>query len=412
VRGRGDRREARFGDGLLVAQVALALVLLAGSALLLGSFQRLRAVDPGFRPDGVLVADLNLVAGGYASGPEVDVFYRTLVERVEALPGVVRAAVGTSPLQEVFGCSGLYVEGVVLREGELPPCVPMMFVGPGYWEVLGIPMLAGRGLETADASSLPVAVVSENLAERLWPVADPLAAGVHPAPREGPPWYRVVGVSGSVHGRGPADPATEVMYLPIVSEPEESQGNDDGGWFGGSTQLLVASMPGREAELAPALRSLVQELDPNVTLTVAGTLERQLSRTMVRTSFTLLLLGTAGVTALLLGLVGLYGVVAYRVGRRRAEIGVRMALGAPASRVRNMVLAQSLRVVLLGTALGLGAARLLSGLLDSLLYEVEPGDPRLLALAAASLVVTAFVASWIPARRVTRVDPVEALRGD
>jgi hypothetical protein len=292
---------------------------------------------------------------------------------------------------------------VELREGEFPPCVPIAWVSPGYWEVLGIPSRRGRACDASDAAGLPVAILSANAAERLWPGGDPLQGGVHPSPRRGPPWFRVVGVSGAVHGAGPDRPATESLYLPIGSTTL---------FTARSTELLVAAPAGAATSLAPALRALMAELDPDTPLTVVGTLEERLAASMVRTSFTLFLLGIAALTALALGVVGLYGVVAYRVGARRGEIGIRMAVGAGRGQVRRLVLAHSLGLVGLGTALGLAASFALSGLLDSLLFGVNPGDPGTLALAALTLVATAAAAAWIPAQRATRIDPVEALRGE
>lgn len=402
-----SRSQSHAGGGLVVAQVALALVLLAGSGLLVRTFQALRAVDPGFEPEGVLVAEFSVPSASYASIEEVLLFQDRLLEIVQGVPGVRRAALGPSPLGP-GGCNGLYVEGMVLAEGQFPPCVPVASVSTGYWDVLGIDLVAGRPLEAADqgVGGPRVAVVSENVARRLWPGGDPLAGGVHPSPGTGPPWFQVVGVAGAVHGRGPDQPATETVYLPMGALADQ-------GWIIRTQTLLVATGTAEgETDLASALRSAVASLDPGVPLTVQGSLTEAQARTMSRSTFTLFLLGTAAATALVLGLVGLYGVVAYRVGRRRAEIGVRMAMGARAAHVRRLVLGHSLRLVAWGTALGLVASLLLTRTLASLLYGVSPGDPGTMVLAAAALVVTALVASWIPAERATRVDPTTALRSE
>jgi ABC-type antimicrobial peptide transport system permease subunit len=211
-----------------------------------------------------------------------------------------------------------------------------------------------------------------------------------------------VGVSGAVRGGGPEQQPTEILYLPLTSAFGVTR----------ASTLLVATSPGAEMSLAPALRALVGELDPDVPLTIVGTLEDQLSASMVRTSFTLFLLGIAALTALALGVVGLYGVVAYRVSARQGEIGIRMAVGAGRGQVRRLVLSHSLRLVGVGAAIGLAASLALSGLLESLLFGVRPGDPATIALATATLLVTATLAAWIPAQRATRIDPVDALRGE
>jgi putative ABC transport system permease protein len=407
ARGTGDSRaQVAVGGGFVVAQVALALVLLSGSALLVRTFRELRAVDPGFQPAGVLVSELSLPAPSYPGAEEVRVFRDRLLEAVEALPGVRGAAFGPSPLAQ-GGCNGLYVEGMTLPAGQFPPCEPVVFVSPGYWELMGIRSTAGRTLAPADEDpGVPaVAVVSESVARRLWPDGDPLAGGVHPSPRHGPPWFRVVGVVGSVRGHGPEQPPTDAVYLPV--------GTMDGeGWLDRSLSLLVRTAAGRESEVVPALRRAVTGLDAAVPLTVTGSLADEQARTMSRSTLTLYLLGGAAATALALGLVGLYGVVAYRVGTRRAEIGLRMALGAPAAQVRALVLRHSLRLVATGTVLGLTASAFLTRFLSSLLFGVRPGDPGALALAAVALVLTALAAAWIPAQRATRVDPATALRNE
>lgn len=247
--------------------------------------------------------------------------------------------------------------------------------------------------------------IQHHVARRLWPGEDPLHGAVHPSPRSGPPWFRVVGITESVRGDGPDQPPTGRVYLPVGSMDNE-------GWLSRSATLLVRTAPGRELGLATAVRRVITGLDPAVPLTVRGSVTETWARTMGRSTFTLFLLAAAAGTAVILGLVGLYGVVAYRVGRRRAEIGLRMALGARAGQVRMMILRHSLRLVAVGTVIGVVASALLSRALGSLLFGVRPGDPVTLASAAAALVLTALAATWIPARRASRVAPTEALRSD
>ncbi len=401
-----SRTQAAVGGGLVVAQVALALVLLSGSALLLRTLQSLRSVDPGFEAAGVLVGEFALPAPSYPSTAEVQDFQARLLEAVAALPGVRQAALGPSPVGQ-RGCNGLYVEGRLVAEGEMPPCVPVVFVGPGYFELLGMDVAEGRALGESDdrTGAVPVGVVSANVASRVWPAGGALGAGVHPSPRQGPPWYRIEGIVEPVRDRGPDQPAGEALYLPFSAMEEL-------GWLQRTSTLLVKTDPGREVDLAAPLRTLLTELDPAVPLTVQGSLESLQARTMRRSTFTLFLLGTAAGTTLILGLVGLYGVVAYRVGTRRAEIGLRMAMGARGVQVRRMVLGRSMRLVALGTVLGLAASVLATRVLSSLLFGVEPGDPQALAGAALTLVATAALACWIPALRASRVDPATALRGE
>ncbi len=406
ARGTGDRSQAATGDALVVGQVALALVLLSSAALLFRSFQNLRGVDVGFDASGILAADVALPADGYPSDDAALAFLDAARARIGALPGVEAVAVGPSPMALGGGCSGLYREDETLPPGSFPPCAGMTQVGAGWAGLLDVPVVAGRNLTPAEvADGAPVALVSQALARRLWPGQDPLGRGIRPAPRKGPPWYRVVGVLGDVRGAGPREPPVETVYFP------PAMALDPWGPLR-STALLIRTDARAEASVAGALRGAIAELDPRVPVTVLGRVSDEVARSMVRTSFTLFLLGTASLTALVLGLVGLYGVVAYRVGSRTAEIGVRMALGARGGQVRALALGHSLRLVAVGTALGLGGALLLTRFLGSLLYGVRAGDPLVLAAATGALLATALAASWIPARRASRVDPAVALRGE
>ncbi len=393
---------------LVVAQVALALVLLSGAALMVRTFRSLRSVDLGFRSAGVLAAHVSVPADVYPE-EEARVFVEDLLGRLRALPGVASAAVGPTPISDgTRGCTSLYVEGVVLGADELPPCVPQSTSASAeYRSLLSIPLVEGRFLESADAANrLPVAVVSENLAQRLWPGEDPLGKAVRPGPmRPGFGFYRVVGVVGAVRAEGPAADPIEQIYYPMLGAYGE-------GWAPHSLTLLVRGNVGGEGALAGQVRQTVAALDPDVPVTIEGPVTEVVARSTVRTTFTLLLLGIAAFTALVLGLAGLYGVVSYQVGTRRGELGLRMALGAQASQVRNLVLGHTLRIVALGVALGLAGAWGLGRVMESLLYGVAAGDPATLAAAAGVLVLATLLASWIPARRATRVDPAEALQAE
>lgn len=398
-------RSSRIRALLTVGQVALAVVLLSGSALLLRSFQGLRAVEPGYEPDGVFVGQSTLPPGEYPSDDEVVALYRSLVARMEALPGVERTAIGPSPVGLTEACSVGVVEGRPVPDGELPPCVPMTWgVSAGYFETLGMRLVAGRTFRPEDADArAPVLVVTRNLAERLWPGEDPLGKGFRPVSPPRDHYLRVVGVVEPVRGQGLDRPASEMMYFPLTQAPGD-------GFAPRSATVLVRTEAGREYDVAAPFRDAVAALEPNAPVAVRGSLRDALDATMVRTSFTLLLMGAAAGVTLLLGLVGLYGVVAYQVRGRSRELGLRMALGAEAGQVRNLVLGRSLRLVVAGLLAGLGAAVYLGRFLEALLFQVEPADPALLGLAAAAMAATALLASWIPARRATRIDPARTLR--
>jgi predicted permease len=401
-------RSSRIRGLLTAGQVALAVVLLSGSALLLRSFQALRAVDPGYEPDGVFVGDVTLPPGRYPSDDEVVAVYRSLLSRLEALPGVERAAIGPSPVGLTEACSVGLVEGREVADEELPPCVPMTWgVSAGYFETLGMRLVSGRAFRPEDADArAPALVVTRNLAERLWPGEDPLGKGFRPVSPPRDHFLRVVGVVEPVRGQGLDRPASEMMYFPLTQPPGDGFEN----FAPRSATVLVRTEAGREREVTAPFRAAVAELEPNAPLAVRGSLRDAVDATMVRTSFTLLLMGAAAGITLLLGLVGVYGVVAYQVRGRSRELGLRIALGAEAGQVRNLVLGRSLRVVLAGLLVGLVAAVYLGRFLEALLFQVEPADPALLGLAAAAMASTALLASWIPARRATRIDPARTLR--
>jgi putative ABC transport system permease protein len=391
----GSRRQHGARAALVVAQVALSLVLLAGAALLFQSFRRLSAVHPGFDPRGVLTFRVSLPAARAESFEAADAFHRALVARLEAVPGVEAAGVGSAlPLSGYDGCTAVIVEGPAQA------CVPVHTAAPGWLRALGVPV---RGREGAWGEGR-VAVVSRAFAERTWPGRDPVGrtlyvGGIDTAP------YRVVGVAGDVRGAGLDRPATEDVHLPL-HPPSPALGSAPPP----SVAVALRARAGRPERLEAAVRRAVAEVDPQAPVADVRPLSALVSTSMARTSFAALLLGAASLLALALSAVGMYGVVAYLVAQRRAEIGIRMALGAPARRVAREVVAGSLRLAALGVVLGLAGAVAATRALRSLLFGVSPADPWVLALASAFLAAVAALASWAPARRAMRVDPAEALR--
>ena len=408
--GRGmtpSRRQHAVRGALVVGQVALALVLLAAAGLMLRTFQNLRGVHPGVEPRGVLTLGLALPGLRYEDDAAVARFHQELARRLEALPGV--EAVGATnqfPLAGGGGCSVVFVEDTPNPPGGEPPCVRVSMPTPGYFEAMGIPVRGSVPTWSDVQRGAAGVVVSRALAERFWPGQDPIGKGIR-GNGWARPFYRVVGVAGDVRGAGLDQPPTEEAYFPVVPMegaplwgPQRAMG------------LAVRTSLSSPAELAPAIRRVVAELDREVPVANVRTLEGLVARSMARVSFTLMLLGTAAAMALLLSAVGIYGVVSYIVGQRRAEIGVRMALGARIAQVGRMVVMQSLRLAALGVALGLAGALLATRALASMLYDVAPTDPLTLAAVAALLVALAAAASYLPARRAARVDPAEVLRGE
>ncbi|HEX7049890.1 MAG TPA: ABC transporter permease [Longimicrobiales bacterium] len=405
------RERQRVRSALVVGQVALALILIVGAGLLLESFRGLRAVDPGVDPEGVLTMELYLPSGRYDGHAARWQFYRAMLERVRALPGVTAAGVSNDmPFSGGYGCTTqAFADREVyarLDDAGLTTCAGQTPTSPGYFEALGIPLLAGRTFRDDDnsGSGEPVAVVSRAFAERFWPGEDPIGKRVAPGSRSAP-FYRVVGVVGDVYASSVEEAPAVAIYYPIVPAP------GSGGW-GSARYLVVRTELADPASLFPAIRRIVADLDPAIPLANVDEMQTIVDRSMSRQSFTLALLALAAGVALALAAIGLYGVVSYVVTRRTGEIGVRIALGAQARQVERLVVAGSLRLVLAGLVAGTGAALLLTRLLRGMLFGIEPTDPIAYIAAATLLAGVAGFASWLPARRAARVDPMVALRAE
>jgi predicted permease len=395
---------------LLVSQVAMAVMLVVGAGLLMRSYRALRAVEPGIEPAGVLTLRISLPRQ-YDSLPFMWRFYDDLVRRVQDLPGVSAAGVSWSlPFTGTYGCTGQTFEDAAvqahLREIGSTTCADMAPASPGYFDALGIPLLAGRGFTAADNDQPErgAVVVSRAFAERFWPGQDPIGKGVRPFGRAGPPWYRVVGVVGDLHTESLDGPPATAIYYPVVAIPGTPR------WWPGTMFLVVRSDRADAATLLPEVRAIVRAADPAIPLANAETMQAIVDRSMSRLSFVLLLLGVSAAAALLLAAIGLYGVVSYLVARRTGEIGVRIALGALPGQVGRLVMTRSLLLTLAGVAVGLAGAIGLTRVLSGLLYGVRPVDPLSFAGAALMLAAVALVAAWLPARRAANMDPVEALR--
>lgn len=412
--GRGTtigRERQRVRSALVIAQVALALVLIVGAGLLVESSRRLRAVDLGIQPEGVLTARLYLPYARYDSVPKMWRFYDATLERVRALPGVLAAGLTTDlPLEGGFGCTVQGFEDADVRgriaESNGTACAGQELISPGYFEAMGIPILRGRRLTPADFDhpERGAVVVSEAFAERFWPGEDPIGKGVGPSGRTNQQFYRVVGVVGDVYASSPADEPAIAIYYPIQRIPGTS-----GSWPNPST-LVVKTASTRPGSLLPMIRSAVQEVDPAIPLASVQEMSAIVDRSMSRVSFMMTLLGVAALTALLLAAVGLYGVVSYLVTRRTPEIGIRMALGAQPRQLARLVVGGSVRLALLGAGAGVLLAWGVSRLLRGLLYGVEPTHVVAYVAAVLTLALVAAVAAYLPARRAARVDPMEALR--
>jgi predicted permease len=408
-RGAGEGRQRHLSrNGLAVAQVSLALVLLIGSGLMIRSFQALRRVQPGFeRPEEVLTFQLFIPSAEVADDRAVARTQEEILEHLSRIPGVASAATATSvPMDGRHNNNSTYVADFPVPEGDAPPSRRHKFVSPGYFETMGNPLLAGRSFTWADVHDMTtVAVVTENFAREYWD--DPVEA-IGKRIREGRAgeWKAIVGVVGNVHDDGVDRRPTSLVYWPLLVA--DFWGTEIFEWR--STVYVVRAAPGTPEDLLPQVREAVWSVNPNLPLASVRTLETIHQRSTARTSFALVLLTIAAAVALLLGIVGLYGVVAYSVSTRTREIGIRVAIGARRQDVTGMVIRQGLLLAGIGVACGFVAAVALTRLMEALLFGTEPVDPATYAATSAALIGVALLASYLPARRAASVDPMEALR--
>lgn len=386
-------------SSLIVAEVALSIVLLVGAALLLRSFTRLIGVDPGFDARGALAFRVSLPPARYAEGQGRVALFDRLLENLQALAGV--EAVG---MAQALPMRGDYVLSVSIegRPEHAPgqePSANYRSISPGYFKALGIPLVRGRVFTPADAAGAAmVAIVDESFVRFHFGNEDPLGRGIDIG--NGTDGYcRIVGVVGSVHHEGLEAAPDPTMYVPF---PQDDMA---GMW-------IVARTRGDVGALAPAARQVLRDIDPELPAYSMTPLAELVSDSVAERRFSMLLLAAFAAVGLILAAVGLYGVVAFSVSRRTQEIGVRMAMGAGRRDVLRMVVADGMKLAVVGAALGLAAALALSRLMTTMLFEVKSLDPAsYLAPLLLVLAVAAF-ASFVPARRATRVDPIAALRSE
>jgi predicted permease len=402
----------RFRRGLVVGQIALALVLLTGSGLLVQSFLKVRGVDPGFDPEQLLTARLELSPVRYRTSDQRRAFFRELMARLEAIPGVQSA--GAARALPMTGQLEIG-DWSFLQEGKFSdPPVPTDYtpadwqvVTPEYFRTMRMPLLQGRGLEEGDRLGAPGAlVVNQTLARQVWPDGDALGRRVRLG--GGPSdsvWRTVVGIVGDVRHRGlSAEPRPE-MYLPYDQFPA-------GTMAALPSLYLAVRTSGDPAALAPALRAAVSGLDPDLPLAEVQTMEQSLGSWAAERRLTMLIVSGFAAAALLLGAIGIYGVMAHLVVHRTREIGIRIALGAVPREILRLVLSQGAWLAGLGIAAGVLGAFAVTRLIGGLLFHVRPTDPATFVATAVLLAAVAAIASVVPALRATRVDPIDALRAE
>jgi predicted permease len=402
-----SRQRAR---SLLVAlQMALALVVLAASGLLLRTFQRLHAVHPGFNPDGVATLWVSTPGLRYPNDTLVARFYQQLVDRASKLPGVTAAGVSSHlPLQSNGSDHDpFFAQGDASTANKLPPLETYASADSGYFRAMQIPLITGRTFDRLERQNGREAIIS--LATAIYFFHDSTGrAAIGKRFRELPSgdWNTVIGVVGDVRDTSLMAAPDRAVYFPEAATNDTLNGPVH------RTMALVARTSGDPVALTREMQRVLHELDPTLPSFQMRTMRQVTEASIARLSFTMILLGVAAGVTLLLGVVGLYGVIAYVVTLRTRELGVRIALGAQPRSVAAMVTRQGLTLSAMGIVVGLALVMAVARFLKSLLYEVAPTDPLTLGLAAATLLVFALIASWLPARRAARVDPMEALRAD
>jgi len=400
-RGGASAASRRLNNAFVVAQFSLSLVLLVGAGLLLRSFQRLLAVDPGFRAENVVAARLSLPGRRYPSDTLVRGFYERLLPQLRVLPGV--RAVGLAQRLPFTGGNPqntFVVEGREPRSGEPQTVANVRQVTPGYFAAIGTPVLRGRVFaETDVVGAPPVAVVDETLARRYWPNADPIGKRIKRGGAPNAEWMTVVGVVPNVKHRSLTETPDLWLYEPFGQVT--NWGN-----------YLVVRAGGDPANLISAIRSEVAAIDPTIPLFDVQTMEQLIDRSLATRRLTNALLAGFALTALLLAAIGIYGVMSVSVGSRIREFGVRLALGAQGRDVVRLVVGEGMLLVAIGTILGLVGALSLKHVLSGLLFGVGVLDPVTLAVVPLILAAAAVTACYLPARRATRADPMAALRAE
>jgi len=399
--GRGSTESSARRRGravLVVTELALAVMLVTGAGLLIKSLWRLQHVDPGINSERVLTMQFSLRGQRYREERSVSEFAERFLSQTQTLPGVQAVAISNSlPPNETDFSSGFVLEGQA-DSASSTQIAYFTMVSPDYFRVLGIPLKSGRVFSATDSADAPrVALINETLQRGYFPGQDPVGRRINTGSEREPVWSTIVGVVGDVKYNGLADAVQPAIYYPIAQNPT---------W--GS--IVIKTDLADPLSLTAAVRNEVRKIDPDLPLTNVMTMEDRLSDAVAQPRFRTTLIALFAVVALILACVGIYGVISYSVTLRTHEIGIRMALGAQTGDVLTMVIRQAIVLAVIGVALGLSASYALTSLMSKLLFGVQPTDPATFVLTAAILSITALLASYLPARRATKIDPLEALR--
>jgi predicted permease len=405
-----SREQHRARSVLVVVQVALALVLLICSGLMIRTFSALTKVNPGFaRAAELQTFRISIPDTQVKEQERVTRLEEEILHKIEAIPGVESVAISTRiPMDDSGTMDPIFVEGRNIPDGQLPPIRQFHYVSPGVLRTMGTPLIAGREFTWEDNyKKLPVAMISETVAREYWPDAGS-ALGKRIRVASNDDWREIVGVVGDVYANGVNQEVAKVVYWPLLMDRFESNPTQ----VRRDVAYVIRSPRTGSQSFLSEVRQAVWAADSNLPLASVHTQDFFYKKSMARTSFTLIMLGAAGSMALLLGVVGIYGVIAYSVSQRTREIGIRMALGAQQKTLTGMFVRHGLMLTGIGVACGLVVAFVVMRLMSTLLFKVSPADPVTYAAVSIGLGLTAFVASYLPSRRAATVDPVEALRAE
>src|SRR5579863_561886 len=396
----GTAQSRRLRRALVIAETALSLILLAGAGLLFRSFQKILSVDPGFKAEGVLTMRLALPDALYSKPEQIRTFYGTLLDRIGKLPQVHSVgAVSALPLGGQGGSGTNTIDTQFVPPQNTTPEVDERVVTPDYFRAMGISLVRGRFFDQRDsADAPPVAIIDESLAQTFWPNQDPIGRRMHVGDgKSTAPWKTIVGVVRHVRNRTLESRSRTEVYWPESQVPYHDM-----------TLAILAS--GNLPDLAPTIQREVISIDPDLPVYKVRTMTEVMGESVARRRLALTLLGVFAGLALLLASIGIYGVTSYVVTQSQQEIGLRMALGADRGDVLRLMMGQGMTTILAGLGMGLVAALGLTRWMSGLLFAVRPADPLALGAAATLLLTVALVSILIPARRATRVNPMEALR--
>lgn len=412
-RGSSEGRERhRARNTLVVAQVALAAILLVASGLMVRTFMAIRDVPPGFQhPENVLTLRISIPSAVISDPEQTARTHEQIVRKLESISGV--ESVGVTSEVTMGGNNNndpVWVEDFPRTDTSIPPLRRHKYIADGYFKTMGNPIVAGRGLEWNDVYTWKqVVLVSENFAREYW--GDPQKAIGRRIRRTGTaPWYEIAGVVGNERQDGATQPAPAIIYWPILTA--DTPGDVKTLNISRSLAYVIRSSRLQSPGFLGEVQQAVWSINPNLPLARVRTMQQVYEESMAQTSFVLVILGIAASVTLLLGLVGIYGVIAYIVSQRRREVGIRMALGAQSNAVQRIFVSRGLSLTAIGLVLGLISAAALMRLLSSLLFGVNPFDPLTYVAVTAGLGAVALLATWLPARQATRIDPMLALRSE